>query len=60
MRITLPVALAAATLFISAPSAQSGRPLTIHDLLVAIHVEEPQPSPAGRSVVYVRTTTDQS
>ncbi len=41
-----------------AAQAQSGRPMTIHDLLVAIRVTDPQLSPDGRSVAFVRTTTD--
>jgi dipeptidyl aminopeptidase/acylaminoacyl peptidase len=38
--------------------AQSGRPMTIEDLLLAIRVADPQVSPDGRQVAYVRTTTD--
>ena len=41
-----------------APRAQSGRPMTIDDLLAAVRVADPQLSPDGRTVVYTRTTTD--
>jgi len=39
-------------------SAQSRRAMTIQDLLVAVRVADPQLSPDGRSVAFVRTTTD--
>jgi dipeptidyl aminopeptidase/acylaminoacyl peptidase len=39
-------------------AAQPGRPMTIHDLLVAVRVGDPQLSPDGKTVAYVRTTTD--
>jgi dipeptidyl aminopeptidase/acylaminoacyl peptidase len=55
---TISSVAAIGALSISALSAQSGRPLTIRDLLVTIRVDEPQLSPDGRSVAYVRTTTD--
>ena len=38
--------------------AQSKRAMTIEDLLVAIRVADPQLSPDGRSVAFVRTTTE--
>src|SRR5436190_17245673 len=38
--------------------AQALRPMTINDLLVAVRVGDPQLSPDGRTVLYVRTTTD--
>ena len=38
--------------------AQAGRPMTINDLLVAVRVADPQLSPDGRSVAFMRTTTD--
>src|SRR5262245_20514392 len=38
--------------------AQSGRPMTLNDLLTAIRVTEPALSPDGQLVAYVRTTTD--
>jgi dipeptidyl aminopeptidase/acylaminoacyl peptidase len=34
------------------------RPMTIDDLITAVRVSEPQLSPDGKTVVYVRTTTD--
>src|SRR4051812_28657209 len=40
--------------------AQAGRPMTIDDLLGAVRVADPQLSPDSRTVVYQRTTTDQS
>ena len=40
------------------PGAQSGRAMTIDDLIGAVRVADPQLSPDGRTVVYVRTTTD--
>jgi dipeptidyl aminopeptidase/acylaminoacyl peptidase len=39
-------------------SAQSGRPMTIQDLLVAVRISDPQLSPDGRTVAYARATTD--
>lgn len=39
-------------------AAQPGRPMTIQDLLLAIRVSDPQLSPDGRTVAFVRTTTD--
>lgn len=41
-----------------AVTAQSGRPMTIRDLIVAVRVADPQISPNGQSVAFVRTTTD--
>ncbi len=38
--------------------AQSGRAMTIDDLLAAVRIADPQLSPDGRSVLYMRTTTD--
>ena len=38
--------------------AQSGRPMVINDLLTTVRVSDPQLSADGRTVVYVRTTTD--
>jgi dipeptidyl aminopeptidase/acylaminoacyl peptidase len=48
------VVLAAAT----SVSSQGGRPMAVEDLLSAVRVADPQLSPDGRTVVYVRTTTD--
>jgi dipeptidyl aminopeptidase/acylaminoacyl peptidase len=43
----------------AAPGAQAGRrPMTIEDLLVAVRIADPQLSPDGRTVAFVRTTTD--
>ncbi len=39
-------------------AAQTGRPMSIGDLIGAVRVADPQVSPAGDSVAYVRTTTD--
>ena len=39
-------------------SAWAARPMTLQDLLTAIRVTEPQLSPDGKWVAYVRTTTD--
>jgi dipeptidyl aminopeptidase/acylaminoacyl peptidase len=39
-------------------AAQAGRPMTINDLLTAVRVTDPQLSPEGHPVLYVRTTTD--
>jgi Tol biopolymer transport system component len=44
----------------AAPVAPTGRPMTIHDLLTAVRVSDPQVSPDGRLVAFVRTTTDAS
>ncbi len=38
--------------------AQAKRPMTIHDVLTAVRVGDPQLSPDGARVAYVRTTTD--
>jgi dipeptidyl aminopeptidase/acylaminoacyl peptidase len=38
--------------------APGKRPMTIADLITAIRVGDPQVSPDGRRVVFVRTTTD--
>jgi dipeptidyl aminopeptidase/acylaminoacyl peptidase len=42
----------------AAGEAVSGRPMTIDDLITAVRVSEPQLSPDGQSVAFVRTTTD--
>src|SRR5215211_4190057 len=42
----------------AAAAAQGGRPMTIDDLIGAVRVADPQLSPDGRTVVYMRTTTD--
>ena len=38
--------------------AAAGRAMTIEDLIVAVRVGDPQLSPDGRTVLFVRTTTD--
>ncbi len=38
--------------------AKAGRTMTVDDLLGAVRVTDPQLSPDGRTVVFVRTTTD--
>jgi dipeptidyl aminopeptidase/acylaminoacyl peptidase len=50
-------AVAAAALLL-APGARAGRPMTIDDLLTAVRVSDPQLSPDGRWVAFVRTATD--
>jgi dipeptidyl aminopeptidase/acylaminoacyl peptidase len=40
------------------PAGVLARPMTVQDLLAAIRVSDPQLSPDGRSVLFVRTTTD--
>ena len=52
------VAAAAAAVFLAAAPAFAARPMTIADLLAAVRVSEPQLSPDGRTVVFVRATTD--
>src|SRR5205085_8615858 len=41
-----------------ASPAAAARPMTIQDLLAAVRVADPQLSPDGRQVAFVRTTTD--
>ena len=47
-------AAAAATLH----AQPAGRPMTVDDLITAVRISDPQLSPDGRTVVFVRTTTD--
>jgi dipeptidyl aminopeptidase/acylaminoacyl peptidase len=52
-------ALVAAVFAAQEPArAQAGRAMTIDDLLAAIRVSDPQLSADGKSVLFVRTTTD--
>ena len=51
------VASAAALLAFASPAA-AARPMTIQDLLGSVRVADPQVSPDGRLVAFVRTTTD--
>ena len=39
-------------------TAQTKRPMALNDLITAVRVGDPQLSPDGRQVLYVRTTTD--
>src|SRR5437764_1268124 len=50
--------VAPCALAVGSVMAAGGRPMTIQDLLGAIRVTDPQLSPDGRLVAYVRTTTD--
>src|SRR6188508_1007524 len=50
----------AALTLLFASTAAAGRPMTIKDLIGAVRVSDPQLSPDGRLVAFVRTTTDVS
>ncbi|HEX9367491.1 MAG TPA: hypothetical protein VF921_12735, partial [Vicinamibacterales bacterium] len=52
-----PLLLVCAVLALPTPAA-AARPMTIQDLLGAVRVSDPQLSPDGRQVAFVRTTTD--
>ncbi len=41
-----------------AGAQQAGRPMAIEELITAVRVSEPQLSPDGKTVAYVRTVTD--
>lgn len=56
-KLTLMIGVMAA-IGAGALAAQALRAMTIQDLLVAVRVGDPQLSPDGRTVLYVRTTTD--
>ena len=61
MTRTISLLVLALCLAAPAPSAQSraaGRAMTLNDLLAGIRLTEPQVSPDGRTVVFVRTTTN--
>ncbi len=59
MRAFIAAALAASLSFTSQSSnSQNGRPMTIDDLIGAVRVTDPQLSPDGSRVIFVRTTTD--
>jgi dipeptidyl aminopeptidase/acylaminoacyl peptidase len=59
MRAFIAAALAASLSFTSQSSnSQNGRPMTIDDLVGAVRVTDPQLSPDGSRVIFVRTTTD--
>jgi dipeptidyl aminopeptidase/acylaminoacyl peptidase len=51
-------AFAAVALCLAVASPAAARPMTIQDLLTAVRVTDPQLSPDGRLVAFVRTTTD--
>jgi dipeptidyl aminopeptidase/acylaminoacyl peptidase len=54
--LTMAGALTSVTALRGAPSA--ARAMTVEDLLTAVRVSDPQLSPDGKTVVFVRTTTD--
>ena len=54
----LPAAAALAALLIAPLAGQARRAMTIEDLIVAPRIADPQLSPDGRTVLFVRTTTD--
>jgi dipeptidyl aminopeptidase/acylaminoacyl peptidase len=54
----VPAAAIAACLLAPAMRAAAGRAMTVDDLLAAIRISDPQLSPDGRTVAFVRTTTD--
>lgn len=56
-RIVLATA-AAAVLALTSVEGQGRRAMTIDDLIVAPRIADPQLSPDGRTVLFVRTTTD--
>ena len=59
MRVFIAIGAAAWLSFAAQPTpTQSGRSMTIDDLLGAIRVTDPQLSADGSRVVFVRTTTD--
>ena len=56
VRLAIVCCLSAAA--VAALTAQSRRAMTIQDLLVAVRVADPQLAPDGRTVAFVRTTTE--
>ena len=50
--------LFAAVLLLAAPAALAARPMTIEDVVTAVRVGDPQLSPDGKWVAFVRTATD--
>jgi dipeptidyl aminopeptidase/acylaminoacyl peptidase len=54
----LPLVVAVFSALWGSMHAAAGRPMTIDDLITAVRVTEPTLSPDGRSVAFVRTTTD--
>jgi dipeptidyl aminopeptidase/acylaminoacyl peptidase len=51
-------ALLAAGAVLTMSAQPAGRPMTVEDLLRAVRVSDPQLSPDGRTVAFVRTTTE--
>ena len=58
MRDARMVTVCCAGCLLVADAAAAARPMKIQDLLAAVRVSDPQVSPDGRSVAFVRTTTD--
>src|SRR5262245_23358731 len=59
MRAFIAAAMAASLCFTSqSTGAQGRRPMTIDDLIGAVRVTDPQVSPDGSQVMFVRTTAD--
>jgi dipeptidyl aminopeptidase/acylaminoacyl peptidase len=56
--MTLVVVAASCAAVAAIQAAQSKRPMTIDDLITSVRVGEPQLSPDGKTVAYVRTSTD--
>jgi dipeptidyl aminopeptidase/acylaminoacyl peptidase len=54
------LASALSVLALSAGPARAARPMSLEDVLTAVRVADPQVSPDGRLVAFVRTTTDLS
>ncbi len=50
--------LTTAVLLPASATAQARRPMALEDLITAVRVSDPQLSPDGRRVLFVRTTTD--
>jgi dipeptidyl aminopeptidase/acylaminoacyl peptidase len=57
MRVVPGLAALCGVCFLPPPAADA-RPMTILDLITAVRVSDPQLSPDGRQVAFVRTTTD--
>src|SRR5829696_3574011 len=52
------VLVAAPVIAVNGQAPATGRPMTVEDLIVAPRVSDPQLSPDGKTVLFVRTTTD--
>ena len=57
-RLIVALGLTASVLLPSRASGQASRPMALEDLITAVRVGDPQLSPDGRRVLFVRTTTD--